>query len=258
MSGLPETPPRVHVTGLAVDPVDRPGLFDWVVAAARAGRSDGVRRTVGYLNVHVANVAAADAEVRRYLNERCDLVYCDGKGVGWGARLQGLPEPPRMTAADWLPDLLKTLGDAGLRTYVVAGKPGVVEAALAPMRATHGPLGPIGSHHGYLGDAAATEDVLERLAQFDPDVVLVGMGTPLQERWTLAQRGRIAAPVVWPLGATFDYYAGEQARGPEWLRRAGHEWAARLVADPARLWRRYVLGNPQFLARAVWARLRGG
>lgn len=256
---LPKTPARIHVTGLAIDPVDLDGLFDYLVAAARVGRFDGVKRTVGYVNVHVANLAARDAEVRRYLNQLCDLVYCDGKGVGWGARVQGLPEPPRMTAADWLPDVLRRFaepGDGGepLRAFVVAGKPGVVQQAVENITRDHGSLGPITAHHGYL-DEAATETLLAQIAAEQPDIVIVGMGSPIQERWTLANRQRIEAPVVWPLGATFDYYAGEQARGPEFLRRIGHEWAARLLADPGRLWKRYVLGNPQFLLRAALARL---
>ncbi len=251
---LPALPKRIHVTGLAVDPVDLSQLFAWVVAAAKQGRSDTVQRTIGYLNVHVANTAAKDSELKKYLNEQCDLVYCDGKGIGWGAQLQGLPEPPRMTAADWLPELLRTLRDANLRTFVLAGKPGVVESAVDNMADLIGEVGPIAMHDGYLSSAEQTEEALAQIAAFDPDVVLVGMGTPIQEHWTLHNRERITAPLVWPLGATFDYFTDEQDRGPEWLRRAGHEWAARLIADPARLWRRYVLGNPQFLARAALAR----
>lgn len=252
---LPTLPPRVEVAGLALDPVDREGLVDFLVNAALVGRLDGAKRTVGYLNVHVANLAARDAELCRYLNQLCDLVYCDGKGIAWGARLQGLPEPPRMTAADWLPDVLKRFGQpsvevAPLRTLVIAGKPGVAEQAIANLERDHGPLGPIAVHHGYLGDKL-TEEVLAQIAAERPDVVIVGMGSPTQERWTLANRERIEAPVVWPLGATFDYFAGEQARGPEFLRRIGHEWAARLVADPTRLWKRYLVGNPRFLLRVA-------
>lgn len=246
-----QTPDRIHVTGLAIDPVTLDGLFDYVAAAAQEPET---KRTVGYLNVHVANLAAGDERVTRYLNELCDLVYCDGTGVGWGARLQGLAEPPRMTAADWLPDLLARLKEESLRVFVIGGKPGVVERAAAELDALVGGLvgglGPIGSHHGYLRDREATDAAIDATNAFDADVVLVGMGSPTQEHWVLEHRDRLAAPVVWALGATFDYYAGEQARGPEWLRRAGHEWAARLLADPTRLWKRYVIGNPRFLWRA--------
>ncbi|TWU00054.1 putative N-acetylmannosaminyltransferase [Botrimarina colliarenosi] len=248
-------PDRIHVTGLAVDPVDLGQLFDYVVAAAR---DKSARRTVGYLNVHVANLAARDALLRQYLNELCDLVYCDGKGIGWGARLQGLSEPPRMTAADWLPDLMGRFKQEDLRVFVIAGKPGVVDRALEELDqhigGLVGGLDPIGSHDGYVASPEKTASAIDAANTFDADVVLVGMGSPIQEHWVLANRDRINAPVVWALGATFDYYAGEQARGPAWLRKAGHEWAARLIADPGRLWRRYVLGNPQFLWRAFWSR----
>lgn len=244
---LQKLPARIHVTGLAIDPVDLGQLFDYVVAVAR---DRSARRTVGYLNVHVANLAARDTKLRRYLNELCDLVYCDGKGVGWGARLQGLAEPPRMTAADWLPEVMGRFKDQQLRVFVIAGKPGVVDRAIEGLSRIVGGLGPIGTHDGYVASPEKTASAVDAANAFNADVVLVGMGSPIQEHWVLANRDRLNAPVVWALGATFDYYAGEQARGPEWLRRAGHEWAARLVADPVRLWRRYVLGNPQFLWRA--------
>lgn len=247
LASVPAKPDRIEVTGLAVDPVDLAQLFDYSVAAARDSSN---RRTIGYLNVHVANLAARDRQVTAYLNEHCDLVYCDGKGIGWGAKIQGLPEPPRMTAADWLPDLLARFGREDLRTFVIAGKPGVVEQAVGSMEAASGPLGPIGSHDGYVREAEKTDSAIEAANAFGADVVLVGMGSPIQEHWILKNRDRLNAPVVWVLGATFDYYAGEQARGPEWLRSAGHEWAARLLADPWRLWKRYVIGNPQFLWRA--------
>jgi N-acetylglucosaminyldiphosphoundecaprenol N-acetyl-beta-D-mannosaminyltransferase len=252
---MQELPPRIEVTGLAVDPVDLGQLFDYIVAAAR---DRSARRTVGYLNVHVANLAARDALLRRYLNELCDLVYCDGKGIGWGARLQGLPEPPRMTAADWLPELLGCCKEKDLRVFVIAGKPGVVDRAVEKLDrrigGLVGGLDPIGTHDGYVASPEKTDSAIEAANAFNADVVLVGMGSPIQEHWVLANRARINAPVVWALGATFDYYAGEQARGPEWLRKAGHEWAARLISNPSRLWRRYVLGNPQFLWRAYRSR----
>lgn len=248
----PASPQRIFVTGLAIDPVDREQLFNWVIEAAKMGRQDRLQRTVGYLNVHVANLAARDRKLRAYLNTLCNLVYCDGKGIGWGAKLQGLAEPPRMTAADWLPELLVHFRDEGLRLFVVAGKPGVVDQAIENITQRTGPLGPIATHDGYV-DERKTDQVIQEINAFKPDVVLVGMGSPTQEHWTHDNRLEIDAPVVWPLGATFDYFTDEQERGPQWLRDIGHEWAARLVADPGRLWKRYLVGNPQFLLRSLWS-----
>ena len=246
----PEVPERIHVTKLALDPVSREQLFDWVQRAAELGRSDRIQRTVSYLNVHVANLAAMDDKLAEYINECCDLVYCDGKGIGWGARLQGLPDPPRMTAADWLPELLEAFRESGLRIFVVAGKPGVAKQALENIKQQTGPLGEIQTHDGYL-NPEKTERLLDQISEYQPDIVLVGMGSPIQEHWVLEYRQAIKASVVWTLGATFDYFADEQERGPKWLREAGHEWAARLLADPMRLWKRYLIGNPRFLMRAL-------
>ena len=247
---LPNVPERIYVTKLAVDPVSRQQLFDWVIQAAKLGRSDGIQRTVSYLNVHVANLAAKDERLTEFINQCCDLVYCDGKGIGWGARLQDLPDPPRMTAADWLPELLEAFRDSKLRVFVVAGKPGVAEQAVENIKQQTGPLGEIETHDGYL-NPEKTERLLDRISEFQPDIVLVGMGSPIQEHWVLEYRHAIKASVVWTLGATFDYFTDEQERGPQWLRDAGHEWAARLLADPMRLWQRYLIGNPRFLIRAL-------
>ncbi len=247
---LPILPDRIHVTKLALDPVNREQLFDWVINSALLGKMDRVQRTVSYLNVHVANVAASDEKLTQYINKCCDLVYCDGNGIGWGARIHGYPKPPRMTAADWLPELLKKFAEADLRLFIVAGKPGVVEKAIANMSQTVGSLGEMEIHDGYL-DTAKSDHAIERINRFQPDVVLVGMGSPMQEHWVNENRNEIQSPVVWTIGATFDYFAEEQQRGPQWLRDSGHEWAARLVADPVRLWKRYLLGNPRFLLRAL-------
>lgn len=100
-----------------------------------------------------------------------------------------------------------------------------------------------------------TEALLARVDAAAPDIVLVGMGTPAQERWLAAHRDRIAAPVAWCLGATADFVSGRVSRGPAWLHTR-QEWLARLVVEPGRLWRRFLVGNPRFFARVAWARLR--
>ena len=93
------------------------------------------------------------------------------------------------------------------------------------------------------------QEILDRINAFTPHIVLVGMGTPSQERWTERNRAKISAPVVWCLGATADFVSGQVRRpGPRWLVE-NHEWASRLLADPGRLWRRYLLGNTLFLFR---------
>jgi N-acetylglucosaminyldiphosphoundecaprenol N-acetyl-beta-D-mannosaminyltransferase len=115
----------------------------------------------------------------------------------------------------------------------------------------------IACDHGFYGKEGAENDALiDRINASGAEILLVGMGTPLQEAWVGQVRDRLEVPVVWCLGATADFLAGEQDRGPAWLVER-HEWLARLVSDPRRMWRRYLVGNVSVLAWACWRRLVG-
>jgi N-acetylglucosaminyldiphosphoundecaprenol N-acetyl-beta-D-mannosaminyltransferase len=236
---------RVPVLGVGVDALDRDGLLD-AVGALVAARG---RATVAYANVHVLNVAHGDAGLRAFL-AAADLCYCDGGGVRIGARILGERLPERMTGADWIWDLAAR-AEGRWRIYWVGGEPGVAAEAARRLVARHPNL-EIATEHGFVRDEAA---VLAGIAAYAPDIVLVGMGTPLQERWVARNRAAIAAPVVWVTGATADFVSGRVARGPAWLHQR-QEWLARLIVDPKRLWRRYLVGNAVFLGRVIGARAR--
>lgn len=232
--------PRVRLGGVGIDPVDRAGLLDRVAHFVAAD----ARATVAYVNVHVLDVAAHDAELRRFLNE-ADLCYCDGVGVVYGARLTGQALPGRMTGADWIWDFAAR-AEGSWRVFWLGGEPGVTDTAAAKLRERH-PRLQIATDHGFHTDIAP---LLARINAFRPHVVLVGMGTPTQERWIARWRGALDVPVVWALGATHDFVAGRVPRGPAFLHQ-NQEWLARLLVDPKRLWRRYLLGNTRFLARCA-------
>ena len=95
----------------------------------------------------------------------------------------------------------------------------------------------------------------EKINESKPDIVLVGMGSPLQEQWVTKWRDDIEAPVVWCLGATADVISGKVSRGPRFLYEK-QEWMARLWVDPKRLWSRYLIGNTRFLARVAREKIR--
>ena len=116
-----------------------------------------------------------------------------------------------------------------------------------------------GTHHGYFDKHAGSPDgsaVISTINGTRPDIVIVGFGMPIQERWVAENRGRIDAPVVLTGGAAFDYISGQLRRPPEWMTKRGLEWLGRLAIEPRRLARRYLLGNPRFMVRVMWARVR--
>ena len=115
----------------------------------------------------------------------------------------------------------------------------------------------VGTHHGYFGiDSPHSERVLEHIAERRPDILLVGMGTPLQELWVDRWFDRLEAHVVWTVGGLFDYVSGRTPRAPHWMADHGLEWTFRLAMEPRRMWRRYLLGNPAFLWRVLEERRR--
>jgi len=240
---------RVRVLGLPVDPVDLEGLLAGVSAFIEAGEP----RTVSYLNVHVANVAAHTPDLRAFL-EQTDLCYCDGAGIRLGAKLLGRALPERMTGADWIWDLAAR-AEGQWRIFWLGGAPGATAEACEVLRQRHPGL-ELGHDHGF-HHSEAVPALIDRIHAFEPHILLVGMGTPVQERWVMRWRSELDVPVVWCLGATADFISGRVSRGPRVLAENA-EWLARLVTEPRRLWRRYLVGNTVFLARVLRERaLRG-
>jgi N-acetylglucosaminyldiphosphoundecaprenol N-acetyl-beta-D-mannosaminyltransferase len=211
----------------------------------------GATRRVMYVNAHVVNQAQAIPALRAAL-QRADLVYCDGYGVRLAARSLDLPVPHRMTGADWVWGLAALCEVAGRSLYLLGSEPHLAERAAERMRRLYPSLDIVGAHHGYspLG-SPQDERVVEDINARRPDILLVGMGTPKQELW-IDRHGRdLDVDVLWTVGALFDILSGELPRAPRWLADNGLEWIFRLGIEPRRMWRRYLLGNPLFLARVM-------
>ena len=213
--------------------------------------ADGRSHHVSYVNAHVLNQANGDPELRSAL-KGSDLVYCDGYGVRLATRLIGLPVPHRMTGADWIWGAASLCQERGLSLYLLGSDPGSAADAGAALRRWYPRLDIRGTHHGYfeLG-SPHSERVLEDIAEKQPDILLVGMGTPKQELWVQHYADAIDAGVFWTVGALFDYVSGRIPRAPGWLADNGLEWIFRLGVEPQRMWRRYLLGNPAFLSRVM-------
>jgi N-acetylglucosaminyldiphosphoundecaprenol N-acetyl-beta-D-mannosaminyltransferase len=211
----------------------------------------GEHRRVAYVNAHVLNQSSSDPALRAAL-QRSDLVYCDGYGVRLAAKAIGLEVPHRMTGADWIWGVAALCEAGGRSLYLLGSDPGASQEAAACLKRWYPRLDVRGTHHGYFEIGTPhSERVIEHIAEHKPDVLLVGMGTPLQELWVDHYFDRLDARVVWTVGALFDYVSGRIARAPHWMADHGLEWIFRLALEPRRMWRRYLLGNPAFLWR-VW------
>lgn len=221
-----------------------------LIGAATAAAASRRRLRVLYVNVHCMNVSRYDERYRRILNA-ADIVYCDGTGVRLAAWLSGESLPARMTGADWIHLLCERATAMGLSLFLLAGAPGVAEEAALQLRRLHPGLRIAGTAPGY-DITAETLDIINRTGA---DILLVGMGTPRQEEWIEDHAAQVDVPVLWAVGALFEFVSGRIPRGPRWMTDHGLEWLCRLVAEPRKLWRRYLIGNPQFfwwVVRSRW------
>lgn len=249
--------PTVDIFDMPIAAIRLAQLFDEVARAIDGRRPTPLR--IAYANAHTCNLFHDDPRYRAALL-RADLIYADGNGPRLAAWLAGASLPERMTAADWIVDLCRRAAERGDRLFLLGTKPEMLAAAVARLQKLAPELQLVGSHHGFLRDAQASE-VLEAIRRAQPDILLVGMGSPRQEIWMAEHAERAGVPVVWSVGAALDYASGLQRRPPRWLRRLGLEWLGRLLIEPRRLAGRYLIGLPRFVIRALafaWrARRRG-
>ncbi|BCX02595.1 MAG: UDP-N-acetyl-D-mannosaminuronic acid transferase [Candidatus Roseilinea sp.] len=247
--------PAVHLLGVRVHILPLVGLIAHITACA----TSDCRMIVAYVNAHGLNLAHEQPALREFFNDIATVVFCDGFGVRWGARLAGLPTPYRYTPPDWIGELCTACVNHRLSLYLLGGQPGIAERAADVLRRQYTSLAIAGVHHGHFDKRPNSHencDVLAKIEAVRPDILLVGFGMPAQEYWLRDNWDRMPhVKVAITVGALFDYVSGNARRAPRWMTDHGLEWLGRLLAEPGRLWRRYLIGNPLFLARVLRQRL---
>ncbi len=231
------------IAGVKVTPITLIELHHYIASCIKIN----LRVPILHANVHAINLAQSDKEFRSILNN-APVVFCDGFGVRIGARILGYKLPPRITYADLIYQLAPFCVEQGFSLYLLGGQPGVAERASRKLVERFPDLKIVGTHHGYFNkDGVDNDELIAAINQAKPDILLVGFGMPLQERWIDENLADISTHVALSSGACLDYVAGEVRRGSPLLVNYGFEWLARMLIEPRRLWRRYVLGNPYFL-----------
>jgi N-acetylglucosaminyldiphosphoundecaprenol N-acetyl-beta-D-mannosaminyltransferase len=241
---------RAEVVNAPLDPLS----MEQVVATVLDWTETGRLHTAIGVNAAVCNLASRDAGFRR-LVQNADLAYADGQSVVWAGRMLGTNVPERVATTDLVYPLVEACAKAGKRVYLYGGKPEVVEAAADRLRAVAPGL-QLRFRHGYEPESSM-DAVLDDINEFGTDVLLIGLGDPLQQEWIARHRERLTVPAVLTCGGLFDWTSGSRKRAPHWMIRAGLEWLWRLILEPRRLARRYLVGNPEFVARLVLQRATG-
>lgn len=189
-----------------------------------------------------------DAEFRR-VYEEADLVLADGMPLLWASRLIGRPLREKVSGSDLFFRLAERAADRSYRLFFLGGRPGAGEEAARRLRARFPGLevcGTCAPPMGFDRDPQANRDVVRRVRAANPDVLLVGLGAPRQEKWIHAHREQLGVPVSIGVGVSIEFAAGLVRRAPVWMQRAGFEWTWRLLMEPRKLWRRYLVDDMSF------------
>jgi N-acetylglucosaminyldiphosphoundecaprenol N-acetyl-beta-D-mannosaminyltransferase len=210
------------------------------------------------VNVHCMNLAEHNDWLKDFLNS-AEIVFCDGAGVMLGAQILGHKIPERITYADWCWKLSEFANKNNYSLFLLGAKPGIATEAEKKLYAKFPNIVIAGTHNGYFDksfNSRENQQVIQKINSVKPNILIVAFGMPIQERWLMENWPQIDANIALTGGAVFDYLSGRLRRAPRWMTENGLEWLGRLVIEPRRLWRRYLLGNPIFLLRILKQRLQ--
>jgi N-acetylglucosaminyldiphosphoundecaprenol N-acetyl-beta-D-mannosaminyltransferase len=207
------------------------------------------RQYVCLATVHGVMECQRDPSLRSIFNAS-GLTTPDGMPLVWLGWLRGLRHVRRVYGPDLMLAVCGRSVRRGYRHYFYGGAPGVAERLAARLRERFPELRIAGTYTPPFRAMTADEDAeaVREINRAGPDIVWVGLGSPKQDRWMAAHVGRLTASVLIGVGAAFDFHAARKRQAPRWIQRGGLEWLFRLGQEPRRLWRRYLIDNPLFLA----------
>jgi N-acetylglucosaminyldiphosphoundecaprenol N-acetyl-beta-D-mannosaminyltransferase len=207
--------------------------------------------------VNAAKVVAATHDKRLFgVLTEADLVTADGMSIVWASRFLGQPLKERVTGIDLFERLIGHAARLGLAVYLLGASESSVGDVVARFKKEYPELRVAGCRNGYF-DESESAAIAEEIKQSRADMLFVAMGSPAQEFWISNNFKRTGARFAMGVGGSFDHLSGRARRAPRWMQRAGLEWLYRLVREPRRLWRRYLVGNSLFIWLIAKQKLKG-
>ena len=231
-----------HVLGVPIDAVSWPGALERILTWAIARES----RYVAICNVHVTVTATRNIEFRKVI-EDADMALPDGAPIAWMLRRTGFARQHRITGPDLMLKLALSCANKDIPVFFYGSSAYVLICLRRFMECRFAGLNIVGMESPPFRALSAEEDAaaVERINDSGAGIIFIGLGAPKQERWMAEHRGRVKGVMI-GVGAAFDFYAGTLKRAPAWMRNIGLEWLHRMMREPGRLWKRYLVTNSLF------------
>ena len=184
--------------------------------------------------------------------QTADLIGADGVPIVWTSRLLGEPLPGRVNGTDLMERLLELAAKKQYRVYFLGAKPQVIQRAVDLFLKMYPGLVVAGYRHGYFESPNDEIQVAEEIGKANADILLIGMGSPMKEKWVRRHIQRLNVPVIHGVGGSFDIYGGYTKRAPIWMQKAGLEWLYRIIQEPRRMWKRYLTTNAIYIVLTIY------
>jgi N-acetylglucosaminyldiphosphoundecaprenol N-acetyl-beta-D-mannosaminyltransferase len=237
---------RASLGNLEIDLFTEHEFTTEVLEHAMTGRT---ARQIATVNAQFFVLAEKMLPFRSCL-KNADYLCADGMPIVWACKLFGGLEVPRIAGVDLITDLCSVGAPRGMRIFLLGGYPGTAEATASMLTERYPGLeiaGVLCPPFRFEQDAAQLEAALETIEAAKPNVLFVALGAPRQEIFIDRHVRALGVPIAVGIGGSFEILSGQAPRAPQWMRAKGLEWFYRFVHDPGRLWKRYLIGNAEFL-----------
>lgn len=234
---------RVNILGVGVSAVN----MEVALRETETLLDRGEKGYVCVTGVHGIMEAQSDEAFRDILN-RSFLTTPDGMPTVWLGRIHGFKDMNRVYGPDYMANLCERSVARGYKHFLYGGKPGVAEELKAELTRRFPGLQIVGTYTPPFRPLNSDEenDLRSQLETSKADVLWCGLSTPKQERFISSYYDRMPVKLMVGVGAAFDLLSGNLDEAPDWMKRSGLQWLYRLIKEPRRLWRRYLLNNPKF------------
>ncbi|HMZ78538.1 MAG TPA: WecB/TagA/CpsF family glycosyltransferase [Acidobacteriota bacterium] len=244
-SYLPALRPPAIFGSVRVDNVTQSETLDLIESFIRSGE----HHRMVVVNASKLVLAEQDLKLREIL-VTSDIITADGMSVVWASRCSrnfgaGLVE--RVTGIDTMIELSQRAAQKGYRIFLLGAAPGVAQAAAQQLQTDFPGVHIVGCQDGYFPDSESVH-IASMIRASRSDILFVAMGSPKQEHWLATYGAQTGAAFCIGVGGSFDHIAGRVQRAPRWMQKAGLEWLFRFAQEPRRLWRRYLIGNAEFVS----------
>ena len=241
------------VLGVRIGSLDAAALISATLRSVRERRKEIILP----VNAHFLNLAGDEKWLRDFANGDGVHVVADGKGVLLAARVLGTRVPKHIRFSEWVHRLFEIAEMDGLSCFFLGAEDEIVQMARGMVQTERPALRIVGTHRGFFDwRGEANELLVQMINRSRPDILLVGMSMGVEERWAIENSCRLDVGAIVLGAGCFEWLSGRTSVAPPWMSDVHLEWVYRLLQEPRRLWKRYLIGNPLFLIRILKERYR--